>query len=48
MKLVDSTNLNIDGLMRGTRTNTCGPDTLDKYCVKTDKTLAFKFAFKGE
>lgn len=48
VKFVDSTILNIDGFMRGTGTNTCGPDTLDKYCVKTDKTLAFKFAFKGE
>ncbi len=45
---VDSTVLCIDGFMRGTGTNTCGPDTLDKYRVKTDKTLAFKFAFKGE
>ncbi len=48
VEFVDSTILNIDGFMRGTGTNTCGPDTLDKYCIKTDKTLAFKFAFKGE
>ncbi len=45
---VDSTVVCIDGFMRGTGTNTCGPDTLDKYRVKTDKTLSFKFAFKGE
>ncbi len=45
---VSSTVLCIDGFMRGTGTNTCGPDTLDKYRVKTDKTLTFKFAFKGE
>lgn len=48
LEFVDSTVLNIDGFMRGTGTNTCGPDTLDKYCVKTNKTLTFKFAFKGE
>ena len=48
LQLVDSTVLCIDGFMRGTGTNTCGPDTMEKYQVKTDKTLAFKFAFKGE
>ncbi len=48
LEFVNSTVLNIDGFMRGTGTNTCGPDTLDKYCVKTDKQLVFKFAFKGE
>lgn len=48
LQFVDSTVLCIDGFMRGTGTNTCGPDTLEKYRVKTDKTLAFKFAFKGE
>ncbi len=48
LEFVDSTVLNIDGFMRGTGTNTCGPDTLEKYCVKTDKPLCFKFAFKGE
>ncbi len=44
----DTTFVCIDGFMRGTGTNTCGPDTLDKYTVKTDKSLTFKFAFKGE
>ena len=34
--------------MRGTGTNTCGPDTMEKYCVKADKPLGFKFTFKGE
>ena len=48
LEFVDSTVLNLDGFMRGTGTNTCGPDTLEKYCVKTDKPLCFKFAFKGE
>ncbi len=48
VEFVNSTVLSIDGFMRGTGTNTCGPDTLDKYCIKTNKTLAFKFAFKGE
>ena len=48
LELANSTVLNIDGFMRGTGTNTCGPDTLDKYCVTTDKPLAYKFAFKGE
>lgn len=44
----DSTVLSIDGFMRGTGTNTCGPDTLSKYKVKTDKTLKFRFSFKAE
>ncbi len=48
LEFVDSTILNLDGYMRGTGTNTCGPDTLEKYCVKTDKPLGFKFTFKGE
>ena len=44
----DTTVLSIDGFVRGTGTNTCGPDTLEKYKVKCEKTLTFKFAFKGE
>ena len=48
IEYADSTVLSIDGFMRGTGTNTCGPDTLSKYKVKTDKTLKFKFAFKAE
>ena len=48
LEFVDSTVICIDGFMRGTGTNTCGPDTMEKYQVKTDKTLSFKFAFKGE
>ncbi len=48
LEFVDSTILNLDGFMRGTGTNTCGPDTMEKYCVKTDKPLCFRFAFKGE
>lgn len=48
IEYADSTVLSIDGFMRGTGTNTCGPDTLSKYKVKTDKTLRFKFAFKAE
>ncbi len=44
----NSTVLCIDGFMRGTGTNTCGPDTLEKYRVKTDKPISFRFAFKGE
>lgn len=48
IKYADSTVLSIDGFMRGTGTNTCGPDTLSKYKVKTDKTLKFRFSFKAE
>ena len=44
----NTTVLSIDGFVRGTGTNTCGPDTLEKYKVKCEKTLAFKFGFKGE
>ncbi len=43
-----TTFLCIDGFHRGTGTNTCGPDTLEKYKVKTTKPLTFKFAFRGE
>ncbi len=48
IEYTDTTFVCIDGFMRGTGTNTCGPDTLDKYKVKSDKPLTFKFAFKGE
>ncbi len=44
----NTTFLCIDGFHRGTGTNTCGPDTLEKYKVKTTKPLTFKFAFRGE
>lgn len=44
----NTTVLCIDGFMRGTGTNTCGPDTLPKYRVKTDKPLTFKFSFRAE
>lgn len=44
----DTTALCIDGFMRGTGTNTCGPDTLPQYKVKTEKKLTYKFSFKGE
>lgn len=44
----DTTFVCIDGFMRGTGTNTCGPDALPKYRVKTTKPLTFKFAFRGE
>ncbi|MCH5191024.1 MAG: hypothetical protein J1F23_02545 [Oscillospiraceae bacterium] len=44
----NTTVLSVDGFMRGTGTNTCGPDTLSKYKVKTDKPLTFKFSFKAE
>ncbi len=43
-----TTVVSIDGFMRGTGTNTCGPDTLSKYKVKTSSPLKFKFSFKGE
>ena len=48
LEYADTTFLCIDGFMRGTGTNTCGPDTLPKYVVKSDKPIAFRFAFKGE
>lgn len=44
----DTTFVCIDGFHRGTGTNTCGPDTLEKYKVKTSKPITFKFAFRGE
>ena len=48
LEYADTTFLSIDGFMRGTGTNTCGPDTLPKYVVKSDKPISFRFAFKGE
>ena len=48
LEYADTTFLCIDGFMRGTGTNTCGPDTLEKYKVKVNKSIAFRFAFKGE
>lgn len=44
----NTTVLSVDGFVRGTGTNTCGPDTLKKYRVATDKPLMFRFGFKGE
>lgn len=44
----NTTTLCIDGFMRGTGTNTCGPDTLPQYKINTDKPLTFKFSFKAE
>ncbi len=35
--------VNIDGFMRGTGTNSCGPDTLPKYRVELKKELEFSF-----
>lgn len=48
IEYADSCVLSIDGFMRGTGTNTCGPDTLSNYRVKTDRTLKFRFSFKAE
>ena len=36
LQFVDSTILCIDGFMRGTGTNTCGPDTMEKYKIVED------------
>lgn len=36
-------NVNIDGFMRGTGTNSCGPDTLSPYKVKIKDELEFSF-----
>ncbi len=44
----DTIMLSIDGFMRGTGTNTCGEDTLDKYKVDTKKLLDFSFSFIGK
>ncbi|MBQ1996481.1 MAG: hypothetical protein II237_09840, partial [Clostridia bacterium] len=35
--------VNIDGFMRGTGTNSCGPDTLGKYKIDFMKELEFSF-----
>lgn len=35
--------LNIDGFMRGTGTNSCGPDVLPKYDLKIRDSLSFSF-----
>lgn len=38
--------LNIDGFMRGTGSNSCGPDVLDKYNLKVKDDLKFSFYIK--
>ena len=35
--------LNLDGFMRGTGSNSCGPDVLPKYDLKLRDSLAFSF-----
>ena len=35
--------LNLDGFMRGTGSNSCGPDVLPQYDLKIRDTLAFSF-----
>ena len=41
----DTIMLSIDGFMRGTGTNTCGDDTLNKYRIFTKEPLKFSFSF---
>ncbi len=38
--------LNIDGFMRGTGTNSCGPDVLPKYDLKIRDSLQFSFGLR--
>ncbi|MBQ7005292.1 MAG: hypothetical protein IJN68_02550 [Clostridia bacterium] len=40
------TSLNIDGFLRGTGSNSCGPNTLKKYRVVLDNELEFAFFMK--
>ena len=48
VKRDNTTVLCVDGFLRGTGTNTCGPDALSQYRVKTDKEISYKFSFKAE
>lgn len=43
IKTEDFVSLNIDGFMRGTGTNSCGPDTLKEYRIDFKKELSFGF-----
>lgn len=42
----NTTFLTVDGFHRGSGTNSCGPDTLEKYRFTFDKEISFKFAFR--
>lgn len=43
LKMEDSVTLNIDGFMRGTGSNSCGPDVLSKYDLNIKDELKFGF-----
>ena len=43
MKLEDKITLNIDGFVRGTGSNSCGPDVLSKYDLHFKDELKFGF-----
>ena len=45
---VDSSVLTIDGYVRGTGTNSCGPETLPEYVIDEDSMLIFEFTFVTE
>ena len=45
---VDSSVLTIDGYVRGTGTNSCGPATLPEYVIDEDSMLIFEFTFVTE
>ncbi len=46
VKNEDFVSVNIDGFMRGTGTNSCGPNTLTQYRVYLKNELEFEFYFK--
>ncbi len=46
IKNEDFVSLNIDGFMRGTGSNSCGPNTLKQYCVYLKDELEFEFCLK--
>lgn len=45
---VDSSILTVDGYIRGVGTNSCGPVTLDKYCIDEDSMLIYEFTIVAE
>ena len=46
LKDENTTFVSLDGFHRGAGTNSCGPDTLEKYRFVFDKEIKFRFTFK--
>lgn len=48
IKHTDTSVISLDGFVRGSGTNSCGPETLSQYCIDEDKKLTFSFVITEE